>query len=302
MVFCGIYPVNNKDFPQLRQAMEKLRLNDASFVYEPETSLQAGYGFRCGFLGLLHMEIVQERLEREYGLNLILTVPNVVYKVKTNEGKVLELDSPTKFPPAQEIADFQEPFIRAFIMIPAQHIGEIMDLAQSRRGKYLSTEYLSQDTVKLVYQLPLSEVIVDFYDRIKSLTRGYGSLDYELKGYQPTKLVKLDILLNGKVCDALSSIVHKDKAQAKGRKLAEKMKELIPRQLFEVVIQAAIGPQIITRATVRPLKKNVTGKCYGGDITRKRKLWEKQKAGKKRMKQFGNVQIPQEVFMAALKI
>ncbi len=303
MVFCGIYPVNNKDFPQLRQAMEKLRLNDASFVYEPETSAQAGYGFRCGFLGLLHMEIVQERLEREYGLNLILTVPNVVYKVRKKNGQELELDSPAKFPPAsEEIADFQEPFIRAFIMLPAQNIGEIMELAQSRRGKYLSTEYLSQDTVKLVYELPLSEVIVDFYDRIKSLTRGYGSLDYELKGYRPTKLVKLDILINGKICDALSSIVHKEKAQAKGRKLVEKMKELIPRQLFEVAIQAAIGPQVIARESVRPLKKHVTGKCYGGDITRKRKLWEKQKAGKRRMKQFGNVQIPQEAFMAALKI
>ncbi len=302
MVFCGIYPVNNKDFSQLRQAMEKLRLNDASFVYEPETSVQAGFGFRCGFLGLLHMEIVQERLEREYGLNLILTVPNVVYKVKKTNGKVLKLDSPGKFPAPQEIAGFEEPFIRAFMMIPAQNIGEIMELAQSRRGKYLSTEYLTEDTAKLVYELPLAEVIVDFYDKIKSLTRGYGSLDYELKGFQATRLAKLDILINGKPCDALSSLVHKDKAQNKGRKLVEKMKELVPRQLFEVVIQAAIGPQIIARASVRPLKKHVTGKCYGGDITRKRKLWAKQKAGKKRMKQFGNVQIPQEAFMAALKI
>ena len=302
MVFCGIYPVNNKDFPQLRKAMEKLRLNDASFVYEPETSTQAGYGFRCGFLGLLHMEIVQERLEREYDLNLVLTTPNVVYKVKKNNNEELELDSPAKFPPTQEIAEFQEPFIRAFIMIPAQNIGEVMELAMSRRGKYLSTEYLSQDTAKLIYELPLSEVIIDFYDRIKSLTRGYGSLDYELFGYRPTKLVKLDILINGKPCDALSCIVYKDKAQGKGRRLATKMKELIPRQLFEVVIQAAIGPQIIARESVRPLKKHVTGKCYGGDITRKRKLWEKQKAGKRRMKQFGNVQIPQEAFMAALKI
>ncbi len=248
------------------------------------------------------MEIVQERLEREYRLNLILTVPNVVYKVTKRDGQVLELDSPTKLPPLQEIADFQEPFIRAFMMIPAQNIGEIMELAKTRRGKYLSTEYLTEDTVKLVYELPLAEVIVDFYDRIKSLTSGYGSLDYELIGYRPTKLVKLDILINGKICDALSSIVHKDKAQAKGKKLVEKMRELIPRQLFEVVIQAAIGPQVIARASVRPLKKHVTGKCYGGDITRKRKLWEKQKAGKKRMKQVGNVQIPQEAFMAVLKI
>jgi GTP-binding protein LepA len=302
LVFCGIYPVNNKDFSQLRQALEKLRLNDASFVYEPETSTQAGYGFRCGFLGLLHMEIVQERLEREYGLNLILTVPNVVYKAKKTNGQILDLDNPAKFPLTREISEFQEPFIRAFILIPTENIGEIMELATTRRGKYLSTEYLSQDTVKLIYELPLAEVIVDFYDRIKSLTRGYGSLDYELIGYKPTKLVKLDILINEKVCDALSSIVHKDKAQAKGRKLVEKMKELIPRQLFEVVIQAAIGSQIIARQNIRPLKKHVTGKCYGGDITRKRKLWEKQKSGKKRMKQFGKVQIPQEVFMAALKL
>lgn len=301
MVFCGIYPVNNKDFPQLRQAMEKLRLNDAAFVYEPETSQQAGYGFRCGFLGLLHMEIVQERLEREYDLNLILTVPNVVYKVKKVTGEILELDSPSKFPNTSEIAGFEEPFIQALIMVPSKNIGEIMELAQSRRGTYISTEYLSEDAVKLVYELPLSEVIVDFYDKIKSLTRGYGSLDYELKGFRSTALAKLDILINGKVCDALSSLVHKDKVQAKGRKLIEKMKELIPRQMFEVVLQATIGTQVIARSSVRPLKKNVTSKCYGGDITRKRKLWEKQKQGKKRMKQFGNVQIPQEAFMAALR-
>ena len=302
MVFCGIYPVNNKDFPQLRRAMEKLRLNDASFVYEPESSQQAGSGFRCGFLGLLHMEITQERLEREYGLNLILTTPNVIYKVKKKGGQEIEMDSPAKFPSPHDAAEFQEPFIRAFLMIPAQSIGEIMELAQGRRGKYLSTEYLSQDTVRLVYELPLAEVIVDFYDRIKSLTKGYGSLDYELIGFRPAKLVKLDILINEKVCEALSSIVHKDKAQAKGRRLVEKMKELIPRQLFQVAIQAAVANQVIARESVRPLKKHVTGKCYGGDITRKRKLWEKQKAGKKRMKQFGNVQIPQEAFMAALKI
>ncbi|MFC1699723.1 translation elongation factor 4 [Candidatus Omnitrophota bacterium] len=302
MVFCGVYPVNNKDFAQLRQALEKLRLNDASFVYEPETSVQAGYGFRCGFLGLLHMEIVQERLEREYGLNLILTVPNVVYQAKKTNGELLEMDSPSKFPTEERTAQFYEPFIRAFLMFPAENIGEIMELAQSRRGKYLLTEYLSEDRVKLIYELPLSEVIVDFYDKIKSLTRGYGSLDYELIGYRPTKLAKLDVLINGKVCDALSSIVHKDKAEDKGRKLVEKMKELIPRQLFEVAVQAAIGSQIVARVSVKPLKKHVTGKCYGGDITRKRKLWAKQKAGKKRMKQFGNVQIPQEAFMAALKL
>lgn len=300
MVFCGIYPVNNKDFPQLRAAMEKLRLNDASFVFEPESSVQAGYGFRCGFLGLLHMEIVQERLEREYDLNLILTVPNVVYKIIKN-GEEIELDSPAKFPKDGEAVQFQEPFVRAFMIVPAQNIGEVMELAQGRRGKYLSTEYLSEDTVKVAYELPLAEIIVDFYDKIKSVTRGYGSLDYELIGFRPTQLSKLDVLINGKVCEALSSLVYREKAQSKGRRLVDKMKELIPRQMFAVAIQAAIGGQIIARETVPALKKHVTGKCYGGDITRKRKLWEKQKAGKKRMKQFGNVQIPQEAFLAALK-
>jgi GTP-binding protein LepA len=222
--------------------------------------------------------------------------------VRKQDGTILELDSPAKFPSAQEIVEFEEPYIRAFIMGPAKNIGELMELATQRRGNYLSTEYLSEDTVKLVYELPLAEVIVDFYDRVKSLTRGYGSLDYELIGYRKTKLVKLDVLINEKVCDALSSVVYKDKAQAKARKLVEKMKSLIPRQMFQVIIQAAIGSQIIARETVRPLKKHVTGKCYGGDITRKRKLWEKQKAGKKRMKRFGNVEIPQEAFLAALKI
>lgn len=301
MVFSGIYPVNSKDFPALRAAMGKLKLNDASFVSEPETSGAIGMGFRCGFLGLLHMEIVQERLEREYDLNLVITTPSVVYRVTKKDGQRVEIDNPTKLPEANEIAKIEEPYIIASIIIPPEAIGNIMKLAEDRRGIYKSTEYLNSDKAKLVYELPLSEIIVDFYDRIKSLTRGYGSLDYDFKGYRAAKLVKLDILINSEVCDALSSIVHKDRAQFKGRALVEKLKGLIPRQLFEVAIQAAIGNNIIARETVRPLSKQVTAKCYGGDITRKRKLWEKQKMGKKRMKRFGRVQIPQEAFMAALK-
>ncbi len=302
MVFSGVYPVNSKDFPALRAAMEKLRLNDASFVYEPESSGAIGMGFRCGFLGLLHMEIVQERLEREYDLNLVITTPSVVYRVTKKVGKTVEIDNPTKLPLANEIVQIEEPYIIASIIIPPEAIGNIMKLAEGRRGVYKSTEYLSLDKVKLLYELPLSEIIVDFYDKIKSLTRGYGSLDYEFKGYRKAELVKLDILINSEVCDALSSIVHRDKAQFKGRALVGKLKELIPRQLFEVAIQAAIGNNIIARQSVRPLTKHVTSKCYGGDITRKRKLWEKQKMGKKRMKRFGRVQLPQEAFMAALKI
>lgn len=302
MVYCGMYPVNSKDFPALKDAMEKLSLNDASFVYEPETSASLGFGFRCGFLGLFHMEIAQERLEREYDLNLVITTPSVIYRVKKVDGQIMVIDNPTKLPPVNQIAQIEEPYIRAFLMVPTSAIGGAMELATSRRGIYKSTEYLGTDRARLVYEFPLSEIIVDFYDRIKSMTRGYGSLDYEFKGYVPAELVKLDILVNGEPCDALSSVVHKDKAQVKGRMLATKLKELIPKQLFEVVIQAAVGSRIIARETVRPLKKHVTEKCYGGDITRKRKLWEKQKAGKKRMKRFGRVQIPQEAFLAALKI
>lgn len=301
MVFSGVYPVNSKDFPALRKAVEKLKLNDASFVYEPESSQATGMGFRCGFLGLLHMEIVQERLEREYGLNLVITTPSVVYRVSKKTGEVIEIDNPTKLPPVHEITKIEEPYVIASIIVPPQNIGGIMKLAEERRGEYRSTEYLSPHKVKLSYVLPLSEIIVDFYDKIKSLTRGYGSLDYEFKEYGEAELVKLDILINSEVCDALSSIVHKDKAVVKGRALVERLRELIPRQLFEVTIQAAIGNNIVAREKIRPLAKHVTGKCYGGDITRKRKLWEKQKMGKKRMKRFGRVQIPQEAFMAALK-
>ena len=302
MVFCGIYTVNSKDFPALKDAIEKLKLSDASFFYEPETSASFGMGFRGGFLGLLHMEIIQERLEREYDLNLIMTTPSVVYKIRKSNGESLEVDNPTKLPPPQQIEEISEPYVMVSLMIPSDTLGNIMELALARRGEYVSTEYLSTDTVKLLYKMPLSEILVDFYDKIKSMTRGYGSMDFEFVGYVPSRLVKLDILLNGEPCDALSSIAHKEKAQQKGRQLAAKLKELIPRQLFEVTIQAAVGSQIIARESVRPLKKHVTGKCYGGDITRKRKLWEKQKMGKKRMKRFGKVEVPQEAFMAALKI
>ena len=302
MVFCGIYPVSTQDFPDLRDGIDKLRLSDASFVSEPESSASLGYGFRCGFLGLLHMEIAQERLEREYDLDLVVTTPSVVYRVKDNDGKVFEIENPTKLPSPNEVSEIAEPFITGTLLIPADSLGNVMELSQQRRGVYISTEYLSPDRVKLMYDFPLSEIIVDFCDRIKSLTRGYGSLDYEFKGYQPGRLIKLDILLNGSPYDALSSIIFKDKAQAKGRAIVQKLKELIPRQMFEVVIQAAIGGQIIARETVRPLKKNVTGKCYGGDITRKRKLWAKQKEGKKKMKQLGKIQVPQEAFFAVLKI
>lgn len=301
MVFCGIYPVNAKDFPPLRVAMEKLSLNDASFVYEPETSSSFGYGFRCGFLGLLHMEIIQERLEREYNLNLLLTTPNVVYRVKTRAGEVLEIHNPAQLPEPQNIVAVEEPYLTTFIMVPLDSMDGVIELAKERRGIYQRTEYVS-DRMRLIFDMPLSEVIVDFYDMIKSLTRGYGSLEYEFKGYVPTKITKLDILINGKVCDAFSTLIFKDKAQYKGRQLAEKLKEMIPRQLFEVVIQASSDGRIIASAKIRSVGKDVTAKCYGGDITRKRKLWEKQKEGKKRLKRFGNVEIPQEAFLAVLKL
>lgn len=302
MVFCGIYPVNTKDFDALKDAIEKMRLQDASFIYEQESSASLGLGFRCGFLGLLHMEIIQERLQREFDLNLVITTPSVIYKVKKKTGTIIDIDNPTKLPSSHEIDYMEEPFVRAYILLPKEAMGSILELAEGKRGKYISTEYLDPFRVELVYELPLSEIIVDFYDRIKSLTRGYGSLDYEFLEYRKTNIVKLDILINGKLCDALSSIVHKDRAYQKGKTLAEKLKEVIPRQLYRVSIQAAIGGNIIAREDVRPLGKHVTGKCYGGDITRKRKLWEKQKLGKKRMKQFGQVQIPQEAFIAALKL
>ncbi len=302
LVFCGIYPVNPADFTGLRDAMDKLKLSDASFVFEPENSQSFGTGFRCGFLGLLHMEIVQERLEREYNLNLILTVPNVVYRIKTKDGKLFEVDTPAKLPASQDIEEAQEPYASLLMIVPVDAIEAVCDFTKSRRGVFVSNEYLSEDRMKLVFQIPLSEVIVDFYDRMKSLTRGYGSLDYEFKEYLPTKLVKLDIMLNGQVCDAFSSLMFKEKATSRAHLLVGKLKELIPRQLFEIAIQAAVGSQILASEKVRPVGKHATSKCSGGDITRKRKLWDIQKKGKKRLKQFGKVEIPQEAFLEVLKI
>jgi GTP-binding protein LepA len=302
LVYCGIYPVNPSDFPNLRDAMDKLKLSDASFVYEPENSQSFGMGFRCGFLGLLHMEIVQERLEREYDLNLILTVPNVVYRVRARGGDLVEVDTPARLPSAQDITESQEPFASLLMIIPVESIELVCDFVKARRGVFKSSEYLSEDRVKLTFEIPLSEIIVDFYDRIKSMTRGYGSLDYEFLDYRPTKLVKMDILLNGNICDAFSTLLVKEKAMTKGHALVSKLKELIPRQLFEVTIQAAVGSQILASERIRSVGKAVTAKCYGGDITRKRKLWEEQKKGKKRLKQFGQVEIPQEAFLEVLKI
>ena len=302
MVFCGLYSTDTDRYEDLRDALEKLRLNDSSFVYEPETSLALGFGFRCGFLGLLHMEIIQERLEREFGLNLISTTPTVVYRVTTTKGDVLYIDNPTKMPEPNFIQAFEEPYIKAKIITPEAYVGNVLALCQDRRGTQRGLTYLNPTRVMLTYEMPLSEIVLDFYDRLKSKTQGYASLDYEIIGYQPGDLVKVDILLNEESVDALSFIVHRDKAAIRGRLMAEKMKEYIPRQMFEVAIQAAIGNKIIARETVGALKKNVTAKCYGGDITRKRKLWEKQKEGKKRMKQVGRVEVPQEAFLALLKV
>ncbi len=302
MVFCGLYPINAKDFALLRDALGKLSLNDSSFRYEPESSASLGYGFRCGFLGLLHMDIAKERLEREFGLELLITAPNVVYQILDTKGNILVLENPTKLPPVQDIELVEEPYILAHLMIPAANMGPIMQLCQDRRGVYKSTEYLDPTRVMLTYELPFAEVVMDFYDKIKSLTSGYGSFNYDFIGHQPAKLVKLDILINGEPVDALSSIVFHEKAYARGKFLVEKLKEVIPKQLFEVVIQAGIGSKIIARDSISALKKNVTSKCYGGDITRKRKLWEKQKEGKKRMKRVGKVDLPQEAFITILRV
>ena len=302
LVFCGIYPVNPGDFPELRDALDKLKLSDASFVSEPENSQSFGSGFRCGFLGLLHMEIVQERLEREYNLNLILTVPNVVYRVKTRAGVTTEVDNPAKLPPAQDILEAFEPYVSLLMIVPIDTIEAVCELAKSRRGSFVSNEYLGEDRVKVIFEIPLTEIIVDFYDRMKSLTKGYGSLDYEFKDYYPTKLVKLDILINGVICDAFSTLICKEKVTAKARALVSRLKELIPRQLFEVAVQAAVGSQILASEKIKSVGKHVTAKLSGGDITRKRKLWEEQKKGKKRLKQFGKVEIPQEAFLEVLKI
>jgi GTP-binding protein LepA len=302
MVFCGLYSIDSAEYEALRDALEKLQLNDASFTFEPETSLALGFGFRCGFLGLLHMEIVRERLEREYRLVLISTAPTVVYRVTTIKGEVLYIENPAKLPDVQQIVSFEEPIIRATIITPEPYLGALLRLCEERRGRQIELKYLDVHRLMLTYHLPLNEVILDFYDRLKSISKGYASFDYELVGYEASDLVKVDILLNGETVDALSCITHRDKAPIRGRQLAEKMQELIPRQMFEIAIQAAIGSRVIARETVRAMKKNVTAKCYGGDITRKRKLWEKQKEGKKRMKQVGRVEIPQEAFLALLKV
>ena len=302
MVYCGLYPTESKDYENLRDALEKLQLNDAALEYEAETSLALGFGFRCGFLGLLHMDVIQERLEREYNLTLITTAPSVNYKVYKTNGEMLEVDNPAKLPPPTEIDYIEEPYVKATTIVPKDFVGTIMELSQDKRGEYQSMEYLDESRVSVVYHLPLSEIIYDYFDKLKSATKGYASLDYELIGYKQSPMVKMDILLNGDPVDALSIIVHKDRAATRGRALAEKLKELIPRQMFEIPIQAAVGTKIVARETVKAWRKDVLAKCYGGDISRKRKLLEKQKAGKKRMKSVGSVEIPQEAFMAILKV
>ena len=301
MVYCGIYPADGADYPALKDALEKLRMNDASLSFEPETSVALGFGFRCGFLGLLHMDIMTTRLEREFDLNLVTTAPSVIYKVVKNNGETLMIDNPTNLPSAGEISYMEEPFVHATIYTPQESVGTLMELCQDKRGVFIDMQY-EGNRVKLNYDLPLNEIIFDFFDQIKSRSRGYASFDYELKDYRESDLVKLDILLNGDLCDAFSIIVHRDKAYARGRSIAEKLKEVIPRQMFEIPIQAAIGGKVIARETVKAVRKDVLAKCYGGDITRKKKLLEKQKEGKKRMRQFGTVQVPSEAFLAVLKM
>ena len=302
MVFCGIYPADGSKYNDLRDALEKLQLNDAALIFEAETSIALGFGFRCGFLGLLHMEIIQERLEREYNLDIITTAPSVIYKVNKTDGTKLDIDNPTNLPDPSEIMSMQEPIVKAIIITPTEFVGNIMELCQERRGTYIDMKYLDSTRTQLHYEMPLNEIVYDFFDALKSRTKGYASFDYELCGYKESKLVKLDILLNGDVVDALSFIVHTEKAYGRGRKMAEKLKEVIPRQLFEIPIQAAVGNKIIARETVKAMRKDVLAKCYGGDITRKKKLLEKQKEGKKRMRQVGSVELPQEAFMSVLKL
>lgn len=302
MVFCGLYPVENSDYDNLRDALEKLQLNDASLVFEPETSVALGFGFRCGFLGLLHMDVIKERLEREYNLTLITTAPNVIYQVFRTNGDVELVDNPSNFPDPTVIDHVEEPYVNATIIVPKDYVGAVMELSQEKRGEYENMTYLDETRVMIHYALPLSEIIYDYFDRLKSVTRGYASLDYELAGYRASSLVKVDILLNGEPVDALSAIVHREKAVSRGRQLVEKLRSLIPRQMFEIPVQAAIGNKVIARENVRAMRKDVLAKCYGGDISRKRKLLEKQKEGKKRMKLVGSVELPQEAFMAILKM
>ncbi|NLK23694.1 MAG: elongation factor 4 [Clostridiales bacterium] len=302
VVYSGIYPVDGAKYEELKEALEKLQINDAALNFEPETSVALGFGFRCGFLGLLHMEIIQERIEREFNLDIITTAPSVIYKVIKTDGEVLEITNPTNLPEATEIDYMEEPIVKASIITPTEYVGTVMELCQDRRGKYIDMQYIEQTRAVINYDMPLNEIIYDFFDTLKSRTRGYASLDYEHKGYNRTKLVKLDILLNGDIVDALSMIVPEERAYAKGRAIAEKLKEIIPRQLFEIPIQAAIGSKIIARETIKAMRKDVLAKCYGGDISRKKKLLEKQKEGKKRMRQVGSVEVPQEAFMAVLKV
>ena len=302
MVFCGLYPVDGDEYAELREALEKLRLNDSSFTYEPETSGALGFGFRCGFLGLLHMEIVRERLEREYDLSLVATAPNVEYRVELTNGAVEVVDNPSAMPPANDVAHIQEPYVTVTVLTPTEYVGAVMELSQQRRGEMSRMEYLSEERVEIVYSMPLGEIVIDFFDQLKSRTRGYASLDYEPAGYRTSALSKVDVLLNNVPVDAFSTIVHRDRAYDYGRRMTDKLRELIPRQLFDVPIQAAIGGRIIARETVKAKRKDVIAKCYGGDISRKRKLLERQKEGKKRMKQIGRVEVPQEAFVAALRL
>jgi GTP-binding protein LepA len=302
MVYSGIYPVSNEDYEALKVAIDKLRLSDPSFIYEAETSAALGFGFRCGFLGLLHMEIIQERLEREFDLDLIVTSPSVNYLVMLQDGNLMEIDNPTKYPGSTEVAYVEEPFVRCYIIAPSESVGPLMKLCEGKRGEFVITKYLDPKKVQMTYNMPLSEIVVDFYDKIKSSTQGYGSLDYEFIGYRRAEVVKLEIFINSEPCDALSAMVHKEKARAKGLELVKSLKETIPKHLFKIAIQAAVGGQIIAREDVSALKKHVTGKCYGGDITRKRKLWDKQKEGKKKMRTIGRVEIPKEAFLKAMRI
>lgn len=302
MVYCGLYPIENTDYNDLREALEKLQLNDASLTFEPESSTALGFGFRCGFLGLLHMDVIQERIEREFNIPLITTAPSVIYKVTLTNGEMLNIDNPSNYPEVGKIEHVEEPYVKAGVIVPNDYVGTVMELCQNKRGEFVNMEYLDTNRVTITYHIPLSEIVYDFFDQLKSSTKGYASFDYELSGYRQSKLVKMDIMLNGETVDALSVIVHRDRAYQRGRIICEKLKELIPRQMFEVPVQASIGQKVIARETVKAMRKNVLAKCYGGDISRKRKLLEKQKEGKKRMKQVGNVEVPQEAFMAVLKI